>query len=321
MDEGPQRPVGGLGVRPPAGVALRPAAREDRLAALAILGARAGPSRPDLTGDDAVARWEALISSIDTVPYVATAGGEAAGLLLLVFRRRLNFATWEGWVPELVVAEPFRGRGIGRALLRVAIEEWRLRGAHRLAVDLEEGEEAGAALLARMGFEDAFIRLRAEPMAVRGRSVPAGIEVRGVQADDVQAATRLIAQMGPRHSPVPDRMDAVARTFRQLVGRPADRSVLALRAGAPVGICTAELRPTLRRRDPELWIPELVVDEPARGAGIGAALLDTVLAVGLAASAGSAILESGPGRATAHSLYRSAGFVEAGRVFTLFRDR
>lgn len=320
METGPQRPVGGLSVRAPAGVELRPAARDDLPAVLALLHAE----RPDVSLPDepaATERWDALLSSIDATPFLAISDGAAVGLLLLVFRRRLNFATWEGWVGQLVVAEPFRRRGIGRALLRVAIEEWRLRGGHRLAVDLDEGDEAGAALLARMGFEDAFVRFRAEPMAARGLPVPPEIEIRRLRAGDADAGTRLIAQMGPRHSPVPDRLDAVTRTFRQLVSRPADRSVLALRDGAPMGLCTAELRDLVWRRDPELWVPELVVDEPMRGRGIGAALLDHVIDDALAAGARSAVLESGPRRAAAHALYRSAGFAAAGRVFTLLRDR
>ncbi len=145
--------------------------------------------------------------------------------------------------------------------------------------------------------------------------------LRGVEPDDFEAVTRLVAEMGPRHSPVPDRMDAVRRTFRDLATRPGDLSRLALRGATPVGVCTGMLRETLRRPDPDLWIPELIVTEPMRGAGIGAALLDTVIAAGGDAGAGSAILETGPRRESAHRLYAAAGFAEAGRVFTLLRDR
>ena len=88
-----------------------------------------------------------------------------------------------------------------------------------------------------------------------------------------------------------------------------------------MGVCTAELRETLRRDAPELWIPELIVSEPMRDAGIGGALLDAVMGGTAAEGAGSAILESGPRRAPAHRLYAAAGFQPAGRVFTLMRDR
>ncbi len=258
---------------------------------------------------------------MDAAPFVAIADGTPCGVLIEVFRRRLNFATWEAWVPELVVAEPFRGRGIGRALLRIAIEEWRLRGGHRLSAEIEPGEAVGEALLARMGFEDAFLRFRLEPMATRGRPAPPDVVLRGIEPGDAEPVTRLVAEMGPRLSPVPERMGAVARTFRELNSRTADRSLLAQRGGVVVGVCTAELRGTLRRDAPELWIPELIVSEPMRGSGIGAALLDAVIAAGRDAGAGSAVLESGPRRASAHRLYAAAGFGAAGGVFTLLRDR
>ncbi len=319
--DGPTRPVGGLSVRAPGGVELRPAGRVDIGAVMRLLETRDAARRPDVTAEGAAVRWGALLGSVDAAPFIAVADGTPAGLLLLVFRRRLNFATWEAWVPELVVAEPFRGRGIGRALLRVAIEEWRLRGGHRLAVELEPNEGAGEGLLTRMGFEEAFLRFRAEPMATRGRPAPADVVLRGIEPGDVEAVTRLVAEMGPRHSPVPERMEAVARTFRELTARQADRSLVAIRDGVPIGVCTAELRETLRRDAHELWIPELVVDEPFRGAGTGAALLDAAMAAGVVAGAGSVVLESGARRAAAHRLYAAAGFAQSGRVFTLLRDR
>ena len=63
------------------------------------------------------------------------------------------------------------------------------------------------------------------------------------------------------------------------------------------------------------------VDEAARGHGIGRALLDDVVARARAAGAAQLSLESGPAREAAHALYRSSGFVEAGRTWLLRRDR
>jgi GNAT superfamily N-acetyltransferase len=318
---GPDRPVGGLSVRAPAGVELRPASREDLASVLELLARREGLPAPGLAPELARDRWEAIMGSVDAAPFLAIADGEPAGLLLLFFRRRLNFATWEAWVPELIVAPAARRRGIGRALLRVAIEEWRLRGAHRLAVEVALGEEPGRSLLSGLGLEEALLRFRQEPMASRGLVPPDDVTIRPLQPDDVDAVTRLVAEMGPARSPVPERMDAVRRSFAELVRRPQDASLVAVREGSVVGVSTLELRETLRAPGVEAWIPELVVTEPMRGRGIGAALLDGALADAAARGGIAATLESGARREVAHALYRSAGFVPAGALFTLLRDR
>ena len=323
MHGGPERPVGGLAVRPPSGVELRPAARDDLAAVLGLLAQRASVPAPSLDVEAATERWETFLRSIDAAPFLAIADDEAAGVLLLSFRRRLNFATWEGWVPELVVSGAHRRRGIGRALLRVAIEEWRLRGAHRLSVEIAPDEEAGRALLSGMGLTDAFVRFSLDPMSPRSqpRTLPPAVAIRALREDDFVAVSRLVAEMGAHRSPLPGRMDAVERAYREIVRRAAAASLVAEREGNVVGICTIELRSDLRRQAAEVWIPELVVSEPFRGSGIGRALLEAGLWAATRLGAGRATLESGPQRATAQGLYRSLGFEPAGNVFTLLRDR
>jgi ribosomal protein S18 acetylase RimI-like enzyme len=290
---------------------------------LRLLAQRESAPPVQVDAETAAARWEALLRSIDAGPFLAIADGEPVGIMLLFFRRRLNFATWEGWVPELVVSTGHRRRGIGRALLRVAIEEWRLRGAHRLSVELALSEESGRALLSGMGFQDAFLRFALDPIS-RGAphaTAPASVQLRGVREGDFADASRLVAEMGAHRSPLPDRMEAVERAYREIVKRPMDASLVAEEAGTAVGICTVEVRGTLRGEGPEAWIPELVVSEPFRGRGIGRALLERALTAARELGAVRAVLESGAQRKTAQSLYRSFGFEGAGSVFTLLRDR
>jgi len=323
MSFGPDRPVGGLAVRPPAGVELRPAARDDLDAVLALLAQRESAPALAIEPDAAAERWDVFLRSIDSAPFLAVADGEPAGVLLLSFRRRLNFATWEGWVPEVVVSAAHRRRGIGRALLRVAIEEWRLRGAHRLSVELAQDEDEGRPLLSGMGFQDAFLRFSLDPIGPRPqrRALPLSVSLRSLREDDFPAASRLVAEMGAHRSPLPDRMDAVERAYREIVRRSTDASLLAEWDSTAIGICTIEIRSTLRRQAPEAWIPELVVTEQSRGQGIGRALLEGALQAARERGAARVALESGPQRVTARSLYRSMGFQPAGSVFTLLRDR
>ena len=54
--------------------------------------------------------------------------------------------------------------------------------------------------------------------------------------DDFSAASRLVAEMGAHRSPLPDRMDAVERAYREIVRRPADASLVAEQNGQVVGI-------------------------------------------------------------------------------------
>jgi GNAT superfamily N-acetyltransferase len=301
------------------GVELRPAGRDDLPSVLGLLAEREPLPRPELPIDKATERWARVIGSVDATPYLAIADGEPAGVLLLFFRRRLNFATWEAWVPELIVAQRYRRRGIGRALLRVAIEEWRLRGAHRLAVETVPGEDVGAALLGGFGFEGYLLRFRQDHIAIRGTAPPSGVTIRPIGSDDFEDATRLVAEMGAARSPAPDRMEALARSLRDLIARPQDVSLVAEGGDGVIGLCTVELRETLRREDPEAWIPELVVTEPMRGRGIGKALLDAALGEATRGGAATATLESGAARETAHGLYRSFGFREDGREWILWR--
>ena len=227
MSVGPDRPVGGLAVRPPAGVELRPAARDDLDAVLALLAQRESAPALEIEPGAAAERWEVFLRSIDSAPFLAVADGEPAAVLLLSFRRRLNFATWEGSVPELVVSAGHRRRGIGRALLRVAIEEWRLRGAHRLAVELAPGEEAGRALLSGMGFQDMFLRFSLDPIGPERQQAahPASVTLRSLREDDFPAASRLVAEMGAHRSPLPDRIDAVQRAYREIIRRSTNGTV------------------------------------------------------------------------------------------------
>lgn len=52
------------------------------------------------------------------------------GFLSLYFRNRLNWLTPEAWIADLIVAPAFRGRGIGKALLRAAYTQAAQRRAH-----------------------------------------------------------------------------------------------------------------------------------------------------------------------------------------------
>jgi GNAT superfamily N-acetyltransferase len=312
----PDHPVGGLSVRRPAGVELRPLGRDDFAVALAMTRELYG--LPDSEAEPHRAVYEAYVNDPDAAPFLAMADDEPAGLILFRFRRRLNRATFEGWVSDLVVREPFRRRGIGRMLLNAAIEEWRLRQGHAILLEAGDDRSAARELYATAGFRETE-RLWEMPLRrIVAADGPAAL--RALSASDVDAVTRLLAELG-RPAPTPERMPAVERTFLQLLRGADQRSLLAEIDGAVAGVVVAELRRPFYVLEPQLWISELVVTEPARGRGIGRQLLAAVLAAAADEDAYGASITSAPTRPAAERLLRAAGFEDVGVGYLLERTR
>lgn len=308
----PDRPVGGLAVRRPEGVEMRPLGRDDFGVALELVG-----ELYDLLATDAEAhrpRYEAVIRSVDATPFLALFEGEPAGIAVFRFRRRLGFARFQGWLSDLYVRPQFRGRGIGRMLVQACVEEWRLRQGTGIMLETGAGNVEARSLYESLGFSEAGKHFQLRPVVVRGVVPPTGVSIRLMEADDFEPVTRLLGELGV---PVPaeERLDAVRRTFLDHLRRADTASRVAVRDGSVVGVGTLELREPFFTLTPQAWIPEFVVTDAFRGQGIGAALLDAVLADAASRSAYAAVLESGPQRESAHRLYEAAGFVDVGSFY------
>jgi ribosomal protein S18 acetylase RimI-like enzyme len=310
--------VGGLAVPTPPGVELRPLARDDFDDALRLVRELYGlpatdpePHRP---------RFESLVNDPDAAPFLAAAGGEAVGMIAFRFRRRLNHATFEGWVSDLVVTAAHRGRGIGRALLNAAIAEWRLRRGHQIMLEVGYERSAARALYEAVGFEERGTSFEIVPVVARAIRPADGVEIREISDDDTDfaAVTRLLAELG-RPAPSEERLPVLRRVYAQHVARADTASVLAVDDGAPVGFCSLEFREPFYTVQPLAWIPDLIVSEPARGRDIGAAMLDAALTEAVRRGAYGTTLESGRRRAIAHQLYAAAGMVDVGSYFVLAR--
>ena len=315
----PDHPVGGLAVPRPDGVELRPLGRDDLADALAL--ARELYAIED--GADAEAHraaYDDLVNDPDATPFLAIADGEAAGLIVHRLRRRLNHATFEGWVSDLFVRERHRGRGIGRALLNAAVAEWRLRGGHQMQLEVGHERTAARALYEAAGFENMGKYFEIGPVRRRDIALVDGVELRPAVDDDAdfEAATRFLAELG-RPAPSDEKLPALRRTYAQHVGRTDTGSMIALLDGTPVGFISVEFRQPFFATAPQAWIPDLIVTEAARGRDIGAALLDAAFAESMRRGAYAAALESGHHRAVAHRLYSTAGMSDVGSFHTLQR--
>jgi GNAT superfamily N-acetyltransferase len=319
--ENPERAVGGIAVRTPPGIELRPLGRDDLHAAVAL--ARELHDHPPLDDPEPLRpRLDALINSVDVAPFLASDAGEPVGLGIVQFRRRLNFATFEGWVSELFVREDARGRGIGRALLDALVAEWRLRGSHRLQAKAPAAAGPAAALYGAAGLEEWTLDFRLRPIVAARPAPPEGLTIRPLQEDDGEQVTRLLAEFGPARKPAPERMEAVLRTFTDHARRVADGSLASTVAeldGQAVGVCSLEGQRPFWTDEIHAWLAEFLVTEAARGRGIGRALLADALLRATERGAAQLSLESGSMRTAAHGLYRSMGFEETGRTFRLLR--
>ena len=298
---------------------LRPLGRDDFVDALTLAREL---YRLDTDADPEPHRthYEALVNDPDATPFLAIADGEPAGLIVHRLRKRLNHATFEGWVSDLVVREHDRGRGIGRALLAAAVAEWRLRQGHQLELEVGHDRAAARALYESAGFENQGKYFEIGPIAVRGIALAEGVAIRPIVDDDhdFESATRLLAELG-RPSPSEERLPALRRTYAQHVGRADTGSMLALLDGTPVGFISLEFRQPFFTSRPQAWIPDLIVAEHARGRDVGAALLDAAFAEAIRRDAYAAALESGHHRAVAHQLYEAAGMADVGSFYTLKR--
>ncbi len=128
-------------------------------------------------------------------------------------------------------------------------------------------------------------------------------EASAVTTDLVAAFARLIPQLS-RSNPAPS-----AEELATIVSSPATVLLVARDdGGAIVGSLTLALFriPTGVRA----WIEDVVVDESARGTGVGEALNREALRLAAEAGAVTVDLTSRPSREAANRLYKRLGFVE-----------
>ncbi len=310
----PDQPVGGLAVRTPPGVELRPLARDDLRVALEL--AREMYRLPADEPDAHRARFDALVNSPDATPFLAVADGAPVGLALFSFRRRLGHTRFQGWLSDLFVRPAARGRGIGRALVEACIAEWRLRQGDSIMLEVGTDNLAARRLYESLGFRETGLHFQLLPIRRRAPSVASGVVLRPMALEDFEAVSRLLGELG---LPVPadERVPALRRVLAAHLADPRAIPRLAEMEGGVIGMCTLVLREPFYVRAPQAWIPELIVAERARGGGIGASLLDDALATALERGAYACVVESGRQRQVAQRLYAAAGFSEPGVFYLL----
>jgi ribosomal protein S18 acetylase RimI-like enzyme len=94
---------------------------------------------------------EALVASEDTVLFLARIDGQVLGTLTLAFYRIPTGL--KAWIEDVVVDDDARGRGVGEALNRAALDEAQRRGAKDVSLTSRPSREAANRLYRRIGFE------------------------------------------------------------------------------------------------------------------------------------------------------------------------
>ena len=97
--------------------------------------------------------------------------------------------------------------------------------------------------------------------------------VRAATLDDAEAVWELLVELVVSHPP---RRASFDEDFPALVADARARLLVACAGDRVVGYVTAVLRPSLYAGGPVCWVSELVVAQPARREGHGAALMTAV---------------------------------------------
>ena len=107
------------------------------------------PTPPVGTLAERVAR---LLQNGDAV--ILVVGDDPDGLAVLRFRSAIWSSGLECYLAELYVAPVRRGHGLGRRLMRAAIQEARARGADTMEIAVDEPDFAARRLYESLGFSN-----------------------------------------------------------------------------------------------------------------------------------------------------------------------
>ncbi|HEX6628644.1 MAG TPA: GNAT family N-acetyltransferase [Gemmatimonadaceae bacterium] len=133
------------------------------------------------------------------------------------------------------------------------------------------------------------------------------ITIRPAVANDAAAIARLLDQLG-----YPSDAGEIPQRLERMRDHPGTTVFVAERRGEPVGVVTVHLVPSLHTSDPVAWLTALVVEESARGTGVGSALVNRAEAWAKRNGATHISLTSHLRRKEAHEFYKTRDYQHTG---------
>jgi GNAT superfamily N-acetyltransferase len=140
------------------------------------------------------------------------------------------------------------------------------------------------------------------------------MRVRAARRDDYEDVTRLLEELGRPLVTGESEMDCRA-VYEAQVFDPDSHHIVAEGGSGIVAFASLHFRKRLNYPTEEAWVPDIIVTEGARRAGIGRKLLEEIEQKARERGCHRIELESGYKRAEAHHMYRQFGMRDDGKYF------
>ena len=133
------------------------------------------------------------------------------------------------------------------------------------------------------------------------------LRIRSAEPGDKTALSRLLEQLG-----YPTSADEIPERIEKLHARPGTTVLVAEDDREVLGVVTVHLFQSIHAREPVAWLTTLVVEETARGRGVGSALVARAEDWAIQNGAVRMSLTSALRRKDAHDFYKARDYEHTG---------
>ncbi|MGH2547667.1 MAG: GNAT family N-acetyltransferase [Actinomycetota bacterium] len=140
--------------------------------------------------------------------------------------------------------------------------------------------------------------------------------IREARPDDWPDVAELLAQLGRPDVRTTGEEAAARQVFERYLDRADAVILVAEDGGKVVGLLDMEYRVRLNFTTPQAWIPDMVVEEDSRSAGMGRALMARAEELARERGCWGMELESATWRERAHAFYLREGWTDSGKSFS-----